>query len=410
MGTKRLTLGVFGFGCVGSGLYETLRKSGFDQASIKRICIKDDSKTRTAPYVLFTTDKSELLNDPEIDVIVELIDDAAAAFDIVKEALLAGKSVVSANKKMIAEHLQELLDIQVKTGSSFLYEAACAASIPIIRNLEEYYDNDLLEEVSGVLNGSTNFILSALEEGGTYEEALALAQDLGFAESDPSLDVEGWDAKYKTTLLLAHSFGLIVPPNWVPHLGITGVTESLQGIAHERRQQIKLVGKCWREDDLVHASVLPTFVDAEEDLAHVHKEVNGVTVVGAFSERQFFRGKGAGSLPTAAAVMSDISALTYGYKYEYKKHFRTKSVEFSNDFDLWAHVSVPNAETLPLKEFKEVHQVHKSTGISYIEGLIGIGDLLRFSRIPGFTVAALSSTTSKELSKKSNRAILSLNA
>lgn len=402
---KRLTLGIFGFGCVGSGLYETLREAKFSQAHIKRICVKDPNKARTAPYALFTTNQDVLLNDPDIDVIVELIDDANAAYEIVTRALKAGKHVVSANKKLIAEHLNELIELQESTGKSLLYEGACAASIPIIRNLEEYYDNDLLAEVSGILNGSTNFILSAIEEGGTYEAALELAQELGFAETDPSLDVDGWDAKFKTTLLLAHGFGHVVDPSRIHHLGIRGITPEIQRVAAERQQRIKLISKCWRVGDKVHAAVLPTFVDRDEELAHVEREVNGVTVVGAFSERQFFRGKGAGSLPTAAAVLSDISALTYDYRYEYKKKNRDSGSKYVPDFKLWAHVSGKDPLQIPTYAFDSISRVHRSPGHTYVEGKIGIAELITLASDGLWSVAALSSSATVQLEKEKHLSV-----
>ncbi|MEO9050324.1 MAG: homoserine dehydrogenase, partial [Ginsengibacter sp.] len=151
---KKLVLGIFGFGVVGEGLYKVLGLTPSLNATIKKVGIKHSDKKRNASSELFTTDKDLLLNDPEINVIVELIDDADAAYEIVKTAFLNGKSVVSANKKMIAEHLPELLKLQQETGESFLYEAACCASIPVIRNLEEYYDNDLLHSINAVVNGS----------------------------------------------------------------------------------------------------------------------------------------------------------------------------------------------------------------------------------------------------------------
>ena len=151
--------------------------------------------------------QDELLNDESINVIVELIDDADAAYYIVTEALKKGKAVVSANKKLIAEHLEELLALQEKYNVPFLYEASTCASIPVIRNLEEYYDNDLLHSVSGIVNGSTNFILSKIfNEGLEFVEALLQAQQLGFAESNPSLDVLGIDAVNKLTILLTHAY------------------------------------------------------------------------------------------------------------------------------------------------------------------------------------------------------------
>ncbi|MGB5027197.1 MAG: homoserine dehydrogenase, partial [Chitinophagaceae bacterium] len=198
---KQLTIGLFGFGVVGEGLYKVLQQTPSLNAAIKKICIKNYGKKRNAPASLFTTDKDELLNDHDINVIVEVIDDADAAFHIVTTALKNGKNVVSASKKMIAEHLPFLLELQQQTGRSFLYESAACASIPVIRNLEEYYDNDLLHSIKAIVNGSTNFILTKIfEEGLDFKQALVLAQQLGFAESNPKLDVEGYDAVNKWTL------------------------------------------------------------------------------------------------------------------------------------------------------------------------------------------------------------------
>src|SRR5258708_5412606 len=170
-----LVIGLFGFGTVGEGLYKVLAQTPSLGATIRKICIKNPDKPRGAPRELFTTDHDELLLDPAINTIVEVISESEAAFDIVSIALRNGKSVISASKKMIAEHLHELLDLQRRTECSFLYEAAAGASIPIIRNLEEYYDNDLLHSLKGIVNGSTNFILDKMHrEGLDFKQALIL--------------------------------------------------------------------------------------------------------------------------------------------------------------------------------------------------------------------------------------------
>src|ERR1700761_796554 len=183
---SKLNIGLFGFGVVGASLYEVLTKNTSLNAQIRKICIKHPDKKRNAPAELFTTEADALLNDDTINVIVELIDDADAAYNIIATALGNKKAVVSANKKAIAEHLPELLALQKQFNTPFLYESACCASIPIIRNLEEYYDNDLLQSVSGIVNGSTNYILTRIAEDSlTFDAALKLAQDEGFAESNP---------------------------------------------------------------------------------------------------------------------------------------------------------------------------------------------------------------------------------
>ncbi len=199
---KKLNIGLFGFGVVGEGIYQVLSQKPQLNANIKKIVIKHPDKKRNAPSELFSTEADEILNDEEIDVVVELIDDADAAFEIVKKAMNSGKSVVSANKKMIAENHLELIELQREKNVSFLYEAAVCGSVPILRNLEEYYDNDLLNYIQGIVNGSTNYILTKMRtENESYEIALKAAQENGFAESDPTLDVEGFDAANKLSII-----------------------------------------------------------------------------------------------------------------------------------------------------------------------------------------------------------------
>ena len=318
---KQLTIGLFGFGVVGEGLYKVLQQTPSLKANIKKICIKNYGKKRNAPASLFTTDKLELLNDRDINVIVEVIDDADAAFDIVTTALKNGKDVVSASKKMIAEHLPALLELQEKTGQSLLYEAAACASIPVIRNLEEYYDNDLLHSIKAIVNGSTNFILTKIfEEGLDFKQALILAQQLGFAESNPKLDVEGYDAVNKWTFLLTHAYGIIESPDNILFNGIQNIHSADATVAKEKGQAIKLVAQAQKlKNGGVTAFVLPQFVKQDDHLAFVKNEYNGVVIESGFADKQFFYGKGAGSFPTASAVLSDIAALRYHYRYEYKK-------------------------------------------------------------------------------------------
>ena len=159
---KNLVIGMFGFGVVGEGLYKILKQTPSLKASIKKVCIKDTKKKRNAPAEIFTSEKDDILLDPEINVIVEVINDSKAGYEIVTTALKNGKDVVSASKKMLSEHLAELIELQESTGRSLLYEASSCASIPVIRNLEEYYDNDLLHSIKAIVNGSTNFILTKM--------------------------------------------------------------------------------------------------------------------------------------------------------------------------------------------------------------------------------------------------------
>src|SRR6201991_2659091 len=237
---KQLTIGLFGFGVVGEGLYKVLQQTPSLKASIKKVCIKNPGKKREAPDDLFTTDRDIILNDPSINVIVEVINESGPAFEIVSRALKNGKDVVSASKKMIAEHLPELLGLQKTTERSFLYEAAACASIPVIRNLEEYYDNDLLHSIKAIVNGSTNFILTKMfEDKLDFQQALLLAQQLGFAESDPTLDVEGFDAANKWNFLLTHAYGIVVPTDELVFCGIQFVQAGDAEVAREKHYDIK---------------------------------------------------------------------------------------------------------------------------------------------------------------------------
>jgi len=321
MTRKKLNIGLFGFGCVGFGLYEVLHKTPGLQANIKRICVKDKNKQRQISSDHFTFEKNDILLDDEINTVVELIDDADAAYQIVKAALQSGKAVVTANKKMIAEHFEELLQLQRKHNVPLLYEAACCASIPIIRNLEEYYDNDLLESIEGIVNGSTNYILTkTATENISYENALKDAQLKGYAETNPILDTGGFDAKYKLLILIAHAFGVIAKPEDISNFGIDQLGEMEFNYAREKGYKIKLVAYAEKTDSgIIKAFVLPKFVTQNDKLFYVDDVFNGVKTKSYFSDVQFFSGKGAGAYPTASAVLSDISALSYDYRYEYKK-------------------------------------------------------------------------------------------
>jgi len=374
---KHLTIGLFGFGVVGEGLYRVLQQTPSLKASIKKVCIKNPGKRRSAPAELFTTDKNLLLNDPDINVIVEVINESEPAFDIVSTALKNGKDVVSASKKMIAEHLPELLGLQIQTGHSFLYEAAACASIPVIRNLEEYYDNDLLHSIKAIVNGSTNFILTKMfEDKLDFQQALLLAQQLGFAESDPSLDVEGFDAVNKWTFLLTHAYGIVMPPDQIVFNGIQNIQLSDATVASEKHYDIKLVAQAKKlENGKVAAFVLPQFIKHDDHLAFVKNEYNGVVIESGFADKQFFYGKGAGSFPTASAVLSDLSALRYQYKYEYKKLYHHRPLELSNDFYVKAYISFDDWSYIPKEKFEWIEEWHAESDRKYLVGVLPFSEL-----------------------------------
>lgn len=382
---KKLKLGLFGFGCVGQGLYHVLHEThGGVQAEIKKVCVKNKDKQRPVSDVVFTFEKNEILTDSEIDVVVELIDDAKAAFEIVKTALLNGKAVITANKKMLAEHLEEIYDLQQTTGKPVLYEGAVCGSIPILRNLEEYYDNDLLSSIEGIFNGSTNYILTKVfEEKKSYADALKKAQELGFAESDPRLDVEGYDAKYKLVIAIAHTFGLFVQPEDVINIGIDKITDLDLKFARDNNYFIKLIARSFRLNDKVYGFVAPQFIEATNPLAAVRNEYNAVQVQGAFAEKQLFIGKGAGSYPTGSAVLSDLSALSYDYAYEYKKFHQSDRFEFSNDLLVDAYISFDSTVKISVSDFEKFESGYAANEKQYMVGQVRLSKLQEWSKTNG---------------------------
>lgn len=311
---------------------------------------------------------------------------------------------------MIAEHFQELLQLQQTHNTPFLYEAACCASMPIVRNLEEYYDNDLLCSFRGIINGSTNFILTKIiDEQLEFNEALCLAQQLGFAESDPALDTGGFDAANKLSILLAHSFGVITKTDQFIFNGISAVSLSDALVAKEKKYNIKLVASAKKlTDGKLVAFVLPQFVAPEDDLYYVQNEFNGVTTESSFADKHFFKGKGAGAFPTASAVLSDISALRYNYKYEYKKIFNQPGITLSNDFYLKVFVSVDDIEKINTADFEWIEEWHNEFNYSWLTGVIHAEKLFYYDwwKQPGISLllypdAIIENIEYKKISKRS---------
>ena len=375
--SKKLTIGLFGFGVVGQGLHDIISTKDLN-IQIKKIVIKDSSKSRSLPEDLFTTDASEILDDSGINTVVELINDADAAFKIASTALRSGKNVVSANKKMIAEHLEELVALQKEYGTSLLYEGAVCGSIPIIRNLEEYYDNELLHSISGIFNGSSNFILSKIaNEGLEYNDALKQAQDLGFAETDPLRDVGGYDAKFKLLITAAHAYGAFIKAEDVLNVGIQNFSIADLHFAKEHKLKIKLVPTAIKLNDReIALYVMPKLIPKSDFLYNVENEYNAVSVQAAFADQQLFYGKGAGGHPTGSAVLSDIAALRYDYRYEYKKYCSDSELKLQNDHVLPVYIRYKSDDLLEQLNFDFIAEQHKSVESKYVLGGIKISELI----------------------------------
>jgi homoserine dehydrogenase len=372
---KQLTIGLFGFGCVGTGLYEVLNQTSLLQARIKHIVVKDATKKRQIDASYFSYDAEVILGDSEVNVVVELINDSDAAYVIVKRALESGKHVVSANKKLIALHLEELIALAKANNVSFLYEAAVGGSIPIIRNLEEYYNNDSLSSINGIVNGTTNYILTKTGEGQSFDDALKTAQELGFAELDPTSDVDGFDAKYKLVLLLKHAFGYTAKTEQVWNYGIRQLKTWDATYAREKGYKIKLLAFGTRVDDQVVGFVAPHLIPANHFAYNVENEFNAVVVEALFSDRQLFLGKGAGSYPTASAVLSDISALQFDYAYEYRKTSAEENLTLTPDFRLRVYVSGTTKEQLERVKFEEIQEIYHGSTHHFLIGWANFSDL-----------------------------------
>ena len=380
MSKQSIKIGLFGFGTVGQGVYKVLGQTKNAHAEIRRICVRDINKPRKTevPKGLIADNADEIFNDPDINLIVELVDNANASYGIVTRALRQGIPVVSGNKAMIARHLPELIDLQHKYDTALLYDASSCGSIPVIRNLEEYYDNDLLLEVKGILNGSTNYILSRVfDHGESYDAALRRAQQLGFAESDPSFDIDGYDALFKLIIITVHALGRFVPADEVFTVGISNIHEADIQYAREKGTKIKLVAQVAKVDDKHFTMfVMPELVDKSKYIYSVDDEYNGVVIRGEYYDRQFMFGKGAGGYPTASSILSDIMARLHNYRYEYKKLAYVDRPEYTTDIEVRVYIRYSTTDVPGQLSFTHIHELHLTEQSNCIIGDIPLSRLI----------------------------------
>lgn len=398
MKDNKIRIGLFGFGTVGQGIFRVIAHAPNAHAEIRRICVRDLSKPRAteADASLFTDRADDILEADDIDLIVEVIDNAQSAYSIVKRALRRGIPVVSGNKAMLARHMPELIHLQLLHDTALLYDASSCGSIPVIRNLEEYYDNDLLLEVKGILNGSSNYILSRVfDHGENYADALAKAQTLGFAESDPTFDIEGFDALFKLVIITVHAFGLYVSPDDIFTFGISRIHDADIRYAREKGVKIKLVAQVAKVDaGHVTMFVMPEFVRPGKYIYSVDDEYNGVVIRGQCYDRQFMFGKGAGSLPTASSILSDIMARRHGYRYEYKKMHYIDCPEYTTDVTLRVYVRYAETPVPELLPFAKIHEQYISEESCYVIGDINLRDLISHRPLLDATDVFVANTTS----------------
>lgn len=380
---KKLKIGQIGFGTVGKGIYTVIGNAKNAHAEIKRICVAHKDKDRGEEFrgaeKLITDNVEDIFNDKDINLIVEVIDNAEVSYGIVTRALKNGIPVVSGNKIMIANHLPELIELQRQYGASLLYDASSCGSIPVIRNLEEYYDNDLLLEVKGILNGSSNYILSRVfDHDEDYNDALKRAIELGFAESDPTFDIEGFDSLFKLIIITQHALGVYVKPEDVFIYGISKISNFDIKWAKEKRVKIKLVAQVVKINEKEFTMfVMPEFVEKSKYIYSVDDEYNGVVIRGEGYDRQFMFGKGAGSLPTASSILSDIMAVRRDYRYEYKKMNYIDRPEYTTDVVLTVYVRYKDTYVPRHLDFEKITESYQSETENYVIGEIKISELMK---------------------------------
>jgi len=313
-------IGLAGFGTVGSGVWKILqengaliqaRSQGAVQLEIRKIAVRDLTKAREveAPAELFTTDLMEIVDDPAIDIVVELIGGTEAAFDLVAAALKAGKPVVTGNKALLAERGIELFALSKEHHAPIYFEAAVAGGIPIIKALQESLIGNRITAIAGIINGTSNYILQRMTQAGlAYPEALQEAKELGYAEADETLDVNGWDAAHKAILLGSLAHGFLIDYRNVYVRGIEKVTPLDIRFASELGYVVKLLSLVLKKDDgAIEIRTQPSFLSKKHILASVNGVFNAVAVKGDQLGDSLFYGRGAGQGPTASSVVSDLA-------------------------------------------------------------------------------------------------------
>jgi homoserine dehydrogenase len=316
---KAISIGLLGLGTVGTGVVKIIHDHQdklMHQVGcpvlIKKILVKNLEKARNIALDArkLTVSADDILDDPEIDVVIEVMGGTGVTKDYLLKALMSGKHVVTANKDLMALHGSELLRVASENGCDLFYEASVAGGIPILRSLVDGLASDRVTKMMGIVNGTTNYILTKMsKEGLAYEDVLKEAQELGFAEADPTSDVEGLDAARKMTILATLGFSMHIDLADVRVSGISKVTEEDIRYGKQLGYTMKLIGYAHREGEKVEVSVQPTFLADDHPLASVQNEYNAVYVYGEAVGETMFYGPGAGSMPTATSVVSDLVAV-----------------------------------------------------------------------------------------------------
>lgn len=343
---KKIKIGLLGLGTVGTGVYKLIRmradvmeRTAGARLEIKKILVHNKDKKRGGVDESLLTDNwKEILEDDEIQIIIEVIGGMEPAKTMIMEALRAGKNVVSANKDLIAEEGRELFDAAREYGKDFLFEAAVAGGIPIIRPLKQCLAANEISDVLGIVNGTTNYILTKMfEDGMEFDDALKQAQELGYAEADPTSDVEGLDAGRKVAIMASIAFHSRVVFSDVYTEGITKITAADIAYAKEFDSVIKLLGVARNAEDGIEVGVYPVMLSKDHPLASVRESFNAVFIHGDAVDDAMFYGRGAGEMPTASAVVGDV-------------------IDVSRDlaYNCTGRISCTCYRQIPVKDFGEV--------------------------------------------------------
>ncbi|MCM3569443.1 homoserine dehydrogenase [Neobacillus mesonae] len=379
-----IKVAILGFGTVGEGVYRTIQSHAEEfiavlgkKVEVAAILIKNKQKERGIhDNILLTSDFEEILKLPQLDVVIEAITGKEAPFIYLKEAVTRGCHIITANKEMFAYHGKELLDLARAKNVSVGYEATVAGGIPVIQTLRQLLKINRVSQIQGILNGTSNFILSEMrEKNQSFAESLHKAQEKGYAEADPTNDVEGFDAFYKAMILSRIAFG--EEPNWeaVERQGITSITRELMEAAEKIGLRFKHVASISRDGDQVNASVKPVLVDSENPFYHVEGVENAVNVHSDIVGRITLQGPGAGMFPTASAMIEDLVYVCQGKAGRRRANHSSACIESDKkeQKELWLVQELDGEVTIPA--IKMIDEVSK--GIYLVES--AKEDMLQFA-------------------------------
>jgi len=332
MQNNSYTVAVLGAGNIGSAVITRLLEleNEIVDINLKKVLVSDVSKDRKIDKKLLTDNFSDISDDQSIDLVIEVLGGIDPGKEYIKSLLEGGKAVITANKDIIADCGSELVQLAQENNTCLYFEAAVAAGIPVLKPLIESLRGESLKRVTGIINGTSNYILSSMEEGSSYSDALNTAQDLGYAEPDPTNDVEGVDAKYKAMILSMICFGANPTPENLYTEGISTITKEDFDWANRLNKTIKLVAVIDNENEGFNARVHPVLIDTKHPLAAIRGSLNAVVVEGENINQLVFSGPGAGAAPTASAIIGDVLSACHQLSSDQSNWYPLRSQKFEN--------------------------------------------------------------------------------